>query len=81
MDRDLLSGDKKKGCEKVDTLLYLTTSKGVKVWIKTETISSFYYLEDENETTVLVGPANALNAFHFPGNHVEEIIAAIHGWE
>jgi len=65
----------------MDTLLYLITNKGIKVWIRTEMISSFFYSEEENVTTVFVGPANALNAFNFPGNHTEELIAAIHGWE
>lgn len=65
----------------MDPLLYLITDNGVKVWIRIEMISSFYYSEEENATTVFVGPANVLNAFKFPWNHTDEIIVAIHGCE
>ena len=51
------------------------------VWIRVDMISSFYYYEAKDVTYVYVGPSQNLNVYEFPGNHVDEIIAAIHGWD
>ena len=65
----------------MDRLIHFASEAGVEVWMRVNQISAFYYLEKEDITDVFVGPDSVMNIFKFPGNHVDEIIAAIHGWD
>ena len=58
-------------------LISLKSETGVTVFMRTDMISSFFYVKDKDITEVVIGPAAEVNAYHFPGDHTDRIINAI----
>ena len=60
-------------------LISLKTETDITVFMRTDMISSFFYMKDKDITEVFVGPSAQLNVYHFPGDHTDRIINAIMG--
>lgn len=64
----------------MQALISLKTFSENTMYIKTAMIEAFCYNEKEKITYVwTVGCSD--DTYKFPGDHTDEIIAAIHGWD
>ena len=61
-------------------LISLKTFGGNTLYLRVPMIEGFCYNEKE-KTTYVWAIGGADNTYKFPGDHTDEIIAAVHGWE